>query len=126
MKKPECPDVFNYKFGIELIEYLGGDTSKIKTSWCWEEFGGAYPELIPGAKKYFEDATTGDPAGAAYNMAVKKLSTPKWAERVIENTTVGDPERAVYWIVYDRLSTPEWAERVKNKFELRENNNEKA
>ena len=126
MKKPECPDVFNYKFGIELIKYLGGDPSKIKTSWCWEDFGRTYPELLPGAEKYFEEATIGNPASAAFWMAFFKLSTPEWAKMVIENATTGSPAWAAYRMARKKISTPAWAESVKNKFELRENNNEKA
>lgn len=50
-RKPRCPKDFDAAFGRRLVKYLGGDTSKIKDNWCWEQFAEAFPELREKAER---------------------------------------------------------------------------
>jgi len=110
--KPECPEEFTTDFGRQLVEYLGGDSAPIENYWCWKHFAKHYPELREKAERYFETATTGNPAYAAYCMAHYCGSDREWAERIIERTTIGDPAEAAYAMVCDCGSDRKWAERI--------------
>ena len=112
MNKPICPDVFGVEFGRELVEYLGGDASIIEDDDCWKEFGKKFPELIEPAMRYFENATTGNPARAATNLVHFCGASLERAMRVCENAATGDPAWAAYWLVSNCGAPVEWAMRI--------------
>lgn len=77
-----CPRIFDVNFGRLLVAELGGDAGKIQDDWCWREFAAEYPGLREAAERYFAAAKTGDPALAAYWMALYYGSSREWAEKI--------------------------------------------
>ena len=115
--RPECPDYFGTTFGRSLVEYLGGDISKIEDDDCWTQFAAKFPELRDKAMKYFEEAKTGEPSEAAFWMVLYCGAPLEWGMRVAENATTGDPSRAAYWMVKDCGAPEEWYEKIRKKHE---------
>ena len=111
-QRPKCPDHFNTDFGRSLVDYLGGDSSKIKDRDCWPRFAVVFPELREAAMKYFAEVKTGEPSAAIYYM-VKYCEAPlDWGMRVIANMKVGNPSLAVYYMVSDCRAPLEWGMKV--------------
>ena len=113
--KPDCPDIFTIVFARQLIAYLGGDAHKIRNNWCWHTFAINYPNLKEKAEQYFAEATTGDPAMAAYWMVKHFGSERSWAERVIERATTGDPAWAARLMVEYGGSKQSWGDRIEKR-----------
>ena len=86
MKEPICPEVFTTAFARELIEFLGGDSSKIEDSDCWRSLGKKYKHLRGKVEEYFENAEIGDPSYAAYYMVYFCGSSREWAEGIKRKT----------------------------------------
>ena len=115
MIKPKCPVIFTTDFGRELVKYLGGDASEVEDGDCWKDFGVQFPELVEPAMTYFEKATTGDPAYAAYCLVLDCHGDLERAMRVCETATTGDPALAAYCLVRDCDAPREWYEELKTK-----------
>lgn len=106
--KPECPDRFDLPFARRLVEYLGGDSSEIESDDCWPSLAVTYEHLREGVERYFEKATTGDPAMAAHCMVRYCDSRREWAEKVIEKAKTGDPAIAASDMVRYCYSNRKW------------------
>lgn len=121
IKRPLCPDGFNYKstyfFAHRLIKYLGGDLNKIKGKNCRRKNFGEiiqlYPELIDGVEDYFETVKEGNSSWAAYMMCCYKLSFRVWAEDIIKNDKTGNPCEAAYYMNRYCGSSYEWYQSIR-------------
>ena len=112
IQPPTCPTYFNYDFGRTLVEYLGGDPTLVNNNDCWPEFAKKFPHLLKPAMAYFESATTGEPARAAYYLARYCKADLTWAQTVIQNAQTGDPALAAYCLARHCKADLTWAQAV--------------
>jgi len=103
------PEEFgDVSYALPLIKALGWHTPPNDS--CWKDLARLYGQR--NMERVIERATTGDPAWAAYFMALSYGSEREWAESVIERATIGDPAWAAYCMAWDCGSEREWAEKV--------------
>jgi hypothetical protein len=62
------PTIITWTWARDVINSLGGNTSRVTKTWCYEDFYNAFPEFTDIFKKICEDTTQGYPSILASKM----------------------------------------------------------
>jgi len=112
----ECPQTFDMEFARKLIVHLGGDATPVEDDWCWNDFIELpdFDRLLPLMMDYFENATTGNPSLAAYQLHIDYDDDVPldWAQRVVEKDMTGNPSWFAYKLHMFDGAPLDWAQRV--------------